>query len=278
MKLILSMSCVDFRRLACQLEDYKGGILFSYMDLRKKMDYILPTLIKLRKKNPKLFVMVDSGAHSFLYMYGKTVLKRSMEMGHGINQEVIRIVKSEGIEKYISNYTNFMYRYQNVFDCFVELDLQSMYGMDVIENWRTRFNRSSKGKLMVVWHGESNKILEQWCKDYTFIGLGGTGAGANLRSPKFIQQVTKRYPDNKFHLFAMTDNKLSKYSETGLFSADSTSWSLGKRFGLFYYFEKGQLYGESKYFLRRDNNRADMVNLLAWKQFGNYLNDIGRFR
>lgn len=282
MKLVLSMSSKELQRILSKenvLKDYKGGILLSYMELRKNMDKVIHVIKRLKRENPGIFIMVDSGAHSFLYMYGKVMLKRKLEMGHGINQEVVDICKNVGIDNYVEEYAKFMYRYQKIFDCFVELDLQNLYGDVMINNWRELFYKACGQKLMIVWHGEEQHIIQSWADKYTFIGVGGTNPkGEKLNTPKTIKHIITKYPQNKFHLFALTGNELSLYSSLGLFSADSTSWNTGSRFGLFYYFENGKLRQKSKYLLRGRNKQNDEMNLLAWIQYGNYLNDIGKFK
>lgn len=283
MKLILSLSPKDLTNIVDKnietVKRFKGGFLFSYLAIRKNPE-ILDRLIELKKLNPNLCMMLDSGAHSFIYIFAKKIKKVDMEMGHGLNKDAIDMMKNIGIDKFINEYAMFMHKYKDVFDIFVELDLQAIYGMTTIERWRQLFKSSCGDKLMVVWHGEDEETTDKWCKEYSLIGLGGTKASKDEqgRTKKFIKKIVRKYPDNKFHLFALTSNDLTLYSSLGLYSADSTSWSLGSRFGLFYYFDGGILKSQTKYFLRKDAERSDTVNFLAWTQFGNFLNDIGHYK
>lgn len=283
MKLLLSVNPKDIKEILFNniniTKKYKGGFLVSYLAIRQNKD-ILNDLIELKKINPDLCLMLDSGAHSFIYIFAKQIKKNNMEMGHGLNQEAIRIMKNIGIEKFIKEYSMFMYKYKEIFDIFVELDLQAIYGINTIESWRTLFKSIIGDKLMVVWHGEDEDTTDKWCKEYKLIGLGGTKASKDEqgRTTKFINKIVQQYPDNKFHLFALTSNDLVKFSAIGLYSADSTSWSLGSRFGLLYWFTGNKLLNKSKYFLRSDVVRSDTINFIAWIRFGNYLNDLGKFK
>jgi len=282
MKLILSVSPKDMDNTLFQNTDivkkFKGGFLVSYLAIRKKPE-LMDKLIVLKEMNPSLCLMLDSGAHSFIYIFAKQIKKINFSMGHGLNQEAINIMKHMGIERFVKEYAMFMYKYKDVFDIFVELDLQGIYGMNTINSWRRLFKSSCGDKLMIVWHGEDEETTRKWCEEYTLIGLGGTKSSneESLRSKRFIKQIVQKYPDNKFHLFALTSNDLILYSSLGLYSADSTSWSLGSRFGLFYWFTGRELKSKSKYFLRNDSDRADLVNFIVWTQYGNYLNSIGKF-
>jgi hypothetical protein len=153
--------------------------------------------------------------------------------------------------------------------------------MKEIQKWRNLFEGScGKEKLMIVWHGEDKETTKEWCERYPLVGLGGTASSSDeqMRTHKFIKQIVQQYPNNKFHLFALTSNDLGLYSSLGLYSADSTSWSLGSRFGLLYWYDSGRLKSKSKYFLRNDADRSDKVNFLAWLRFGNHLNGLGKFK
>jgi len=283
MKLILSVSPKDLDTVVMENPDvvrkFKGGFLVSFLAVRKRPE-VMDKLVELKRMNPNLCLMLDSGAHSFIYIYAKKIKKISFSMGHGLNKEAMRIMKHDGIDKFVDEYSNFMYKYSDVFDIFVELDLQAIYGMNTIERWRQLFLASCGQKLMVVWHGEDEEVMDKWCKRFTYVGLGGTQSSKDeqKRSKRYIKNIVKRYPENRFHLFALTDNNLTMYSSMGLYSADSTSWSLGSRFGLFYWFDRGVLKAKTKYFLRNDGRRSDQVNFLAWTQFGNFLNGVGRFK
>jgi len=208
---------------------FQGGLLFSYLyfvENKNQFKLLLPLLIKIKKYNVP--IMLDSGAHSFLYVYFLLTTSEAFTKtyGHEISETAYKILKENRIFEYNRNYIMFVRKYRKVFDYAVELDIQPIVGKNGLlilrKQWRDM-------KPIFVVHGEQIDEVISWINEYglDYIGIGGTGVIETDRiyKIKYAKELKKRKPEIKIHAFAETGSFFLKRTKEYIYSTDSTSWT-----------------------------------------------------
>ncbi len=219
------------------------GILVSYLWCIDRN--VIELLKKIKKYDVK--VMLDSSAHSILYAYAREFKGENIEMGHNVNKKAIEILRKNELDRYVEDMINFVDKNKDVFDIYVELDVQEIVGIDKVNEWRDEWEARGL-EPMYVWHGENFDIVKEWLERTRYIGIGGTGtSGTTIRERIMMARQIKDLRDDVWiHWFAFTGfRSLSHLAKVGLVtSSDSTSWTGGARFGIVYL---------------RNNNEFDMM-------------------
>lgn len=241
-----------------------SGVFVAYPAIMTGGEGQVQYLKELRKKD--ISIMIDSGAHGIIYYWlkknGKTI-----EMGHNPAKWAKEIVDYNKYDWYVHKYMNFIKRNEGVFDFYVELDVQKILGYEKVWKWRQQWKKKGLNP-MLVWHGETGEELENMVSYGDNIGIGGTDTetgdemlNKRIKGAQYIRQIDK---DIWIHWFAFTNwsalRYLMKYDLVN--SVDSTSWTVGSRFGIVYVFDGHRILttriGESKRDteLVRQRNRA----------------------
>ena len=123
-----------------------------------------------------------------------------------------------------------------------------------------------------VFHiNEDFKYLEEYCKNFTYIALGGL---AQLRIKRLCDNWLKKCFNiinkykTKVHGFAVTSSYYIK--RFPFYSVDSTTWLGGNKFGTFFQFTKGEMTVKDIKTKRNWKKLLDW-NLSQWKNFANYM-------
>jgi len=206
--------------------------LFLSYYYQKKVDKTLPIL---KPKGHKGTIIIDSGAHSFFSFIGLSVTSG--------------FFKSKGQQKdpeiYFKKYLKWLVANYSYYDYFVELDLQEIVGYEKIEEWRKEYK--SKGvfsKCILVYHSvdgwdKFKKIInDSKCK---YIGI--EGIRLNIPMLPYNKYIKYAYDNNcKIHGFAFTRMQLLHtypFFSVPFFSVDSSSWTVGSRYGCLQMFVNG---------------------------------------
>lgn len=146
--------------------------------------------------------ILDSGAFSF--MHSKQLLK-------------------EDIDKYVSRYIKFI-KQHNIKN-FMELDIDTIYDLNLVKNIRNKIEYETQKKVIPVWHKERGiqEFLDD-CENYEYIAIGGLVSSVRKRNLAEIKKMCfYAYSKNvKVHCLGLTDPKILK--DIKLYSTDSTSW------------------------------------------------------
>ena len=149
--------------------------------------------------------LLDSGA--FSYMNGKHITKEDMN-------------------KYIEKYIYFINQYD--VKHFFEMDVDSIFGLETVEQWRKQIETQTGKKCIPVWHKQRG--VEYWknmCREYDYIAIGGLVLGATTQEyplyKKLVEYATLR--GIKVHGLGFTKTKLLR--EYPFYSVDSSTWVMG---------------------------------------------------
>ena len=199
------------------------------------------------------FFLLDSGAFSMF-------LK-----GHKLTED--------DWNNYVTRYINFINKYDIKY--FFELDIDRIVGIKKVEEIRERIERETGKKCIPVWHKERGwEYFKKMCEDYDYVAIGGIARNPNGKQieklfPYFINYAHKK--GCKIHGLGYTNIKgLKKYHFD---SVDSTAWSSGWRFGMFYKFNGKGFDKVSNKEGRIKKSRAyevDTINYINWVKFQKY--------
>lgn len=199
-------------------------VLFSFYYFNKAcIDYI--------KSQYCNFYIVDSGAFSF---FGK---KGNIDF-----------------DNYVDNYIDFIN--SNDIERFIELDIDSLVGLDKVEAYRKKMELKTGKQSIPVWHPSRGKdYFIDMVKKYEYVAIGGIAKNEIKEHkyayiPWFID--TAHAYGCKIHGLGFTDFKYLRKLKFD--SVDSTSWIIGSRLGRMYVMQNGK---PTQVNVRKDGYRAN---------------------
>jgi hypothetical protein len=156
--------------------------------------------------------LLDSGAFSFM-SGAKTTIKE--------------------MNIYVNQYIDFINKYD--VKNFVEIDVEGIFGMEQVEEWRRHIESNTGKKVIPVWH--INRGVEYWkrmVEEYKYVAIGG--------QVQKVFNLTKADYDNfkkmiryarakgvKVHGLGFT--KTREILDYQYFSVDSSTWKMGAILG-----------------------------------------------
>lgn len=223
------------------------NILETYYYLQKNKEF--PRLIR----NFKNFLL-DSGAFTFMSGASKV-----------------------DFDLYVEDYAEFIKKWdiQN----FFELDIDSVVGLKEVERLRLKLEKLSGRKPIPVWHiGRGKDYYLQMIKEYSYVAIGGIAAKEMPVSkfealfPYMIGMAHK----NGCKVHGLGYTKVDNLRKYRFDSIDSTTWTVGGRFGEASKFKNGSIKRLSfrdkgvKYKMVRDKEALTLYNFKEWLKFQHY--------
>lgn len=147
--------------------------------------------------------LLDSGAFSFMN-------------GAECSKELI----TEYMEKYIAFINKYDIKY------FFELDVDTIFGIEFVEELRQKLERGTGKPCIPVWHkGRGVDYWKRMCREYKYVAIGGLAA-KDIRKkeyPLIKKMVDYAYAKGvKVHGLGFTKSReLKNYK---FYSVDSSSW------------------------------------------------------
>jgi len=223
------------------------NLLCSYFYFRKMSDSKATTILE-KAKEAGAFVMLDSGAHTYFSFHGKSLFHRKHIAGSSVAKE-----KPKGYvepEVYILEYISWLKKFGHYFDVYVELDIDSIVGVEKIEEWRALMEEEGLTPMPVYhtsyegYYGYDSPMEQlttrkrEWTKlveKYEYIGIQG-----GMEKSEYIEmlQISDK-AGRKVHGFAMTNKDV--FRNLTFYSVDSTSWMMGAQYGVTYVFSGDEL-------------------------------------
>lgn len=229
-------------------------ILSSYWYLRKKTSN--EDLMKLiARRNSEDNFMLDSGAFT-------AIEGRSGEVDW---------------DKYISDYIEFIKKYN--IKRYIEMDIDVIVGYEKVLEFRNRMEQEIGYQSIPVFH--VNRGLDEWYRmvdEYDYVAIGDLSQNDVIR-PKhyswFFKMIDYAYSKGvKVHGLGFT--KKETWEETMLYSCDSSSWTMGRRYGRLFKFDKNRVKSIDKPKGARANYKlVDKNNYLEWCKLQRYADKKG---
>ena len=252
-------------------ESIKSGYknLFTTFYIEKKAI----ELINLADGNRN--ITVDSGAHSFLS-------QRLKNAASSIKAAVSAKTDNRNLDNYVDKYCEFIKKYKDKVNYFVELDIDVLIGMEKLLEIRKKLYDVAGKQLIVCYHSTMGAWKENRDElfKYDYIALQGIPPGGKPEL-NYMEVLMDCYNNKKkVHIFAMTKKKfLSNYP---VYSTDSTSWQSLLRFGKSTIkLRKGLMKDFYSYSMRSKNvnfQRFITEETKEWEKLGDYLTRLWKIR
>ena len=155
--------------------------------------------------------LLDSGA--FSYMSGKKCTKESLLI-------------------YLQEYIDFINKYDVKY--FFELDVDTIFGIDFVEEMRKKLEKETGKQCIPVWH--KGRGIDYWKKmvdEYRYIAIGGLVFHVKKQEwPLIKKMVDYAYSRNvKVHGLGFTKTKILEEENWHFYSVDSISWKISATLG-----------------------------------------------
>ena len=228
---------------------YRGGILSEKASTINVLESFYTVDACLTKLIPQFnSFMLDSGAFSLFS--GKKRIK---------------------VDEYINRYIEYINA--NDVKLFFELDIDKIIGYDKVKEIRRRLERETGKCPIPVWHKHLGKAeFLRMCDEYDYVAIGGiVSKEISITEykylPYFINEAHKR--GAKIHGLGFTNMKWLPICHFD--SVDSTSWTIGNRFGYIWKFDGRTMIKIS----RPPNTRVKNIetalnNFVEWLKFADY--------
>lgn len=202
--------------------------------------------------------LLDSGA--FSYMSGAKCTK-------------------EILEEYLDRYIKFIN--DNNVKYFFELDVDTIFGIEYVEELRNKLEKGTGKRCIPVWH--KGRGIEYWKKmvdKYNYVAIGGLVFHVKQREyPLIKKMVDYAYQRGvKVHGLGFTKTRILEKDNWKFYSVDSSSWlSSASRGRNLQVFKNGMV----KYlkFEKRDVkakiNKMVTFNFLEWCKYQKYMDKKG---
>lgn len=193
-------------------------------------------------------VILDSGAFSF--MSGKDVSR--------INWE-----------EYVERYAHFVLK--NNIKHFIELDIDAIVGFEEVKRLRKKLEQLTNKQPIPVWHKSRGK--EAYLQDvanYDYIALGGFAIKNWKRKDyKFIEWFIKEAHKNNTKIHGLGFTNFSMLETLKFDSVDSSSWTVGSRYGSISKFDGRKVVNISKKPGTKCVNQSELAfhNFTEWTKF-----------
>ena len=260
-----------FRNLYLAGNAYRGNIL---MDLylagtNGRRNLISDNIEELKKYKINIlesFYYIDDTITSFIPYFDNFLLDSGAFT-------FINNSKNKNIDwqEYIDKYADYIIK--NNIKLFFELDIDPIIGYEKVKEYRNYLEKKVGRQCIPVWH--KSRGLEEWkklTKEYKYVAIGGIVTKEITREDyKYFPTLLKIAKDNKCKVHGLGFTNLEGLKKYHFDSVDSTSWTIGNRFGCIYKFENNTI----KKYEKPEGKRMKAVetaynNFLEWIKFSNY--------
>lgn len=148
--------------------------------------------------------LLDSGA--FSYMSGAKCTKE---------------ILLEYLDKYIAFINKYDVKY------FFELDVDTIFGIDFVEEMRNKLEKETGKQCIPVWHkGRGIDYWKKMVKEYKYIAIGGLVFHVKKQEWPLIKKMVDYAYSNgvKVHGLGFTKTKILEKENWKFYSIDSSSW------------------------------------------------------
>lgn len=190
--------------------------------------------------------LLDSGAFSYLNGTHST-----LEQMEDYIARYIGYIKSRGV-KY-----------------FFEIDVDKLFGIRQVENWRHRIERETGLPCIPVWHKQRG--VDYWirmCREYGYIAIGGLVLDMRTQEFESVRKLVAFAHDRGNRVHGLGFTKTIELPHYKFFSVDSSSWCVGAAWGQqLYTFRDGWM--QYRY-IKQEGRRANIEKIIA-HNFGEWV-------
>jgi hypothetical protein len=198
------------------------------------------------------FFMLDSGAFTFMNNFKGEV----------------------NFDEYLTKYIEFINEHDIKY--FFELDVDSVTGIEKVEQLRRRLESETGKKSIPVWHKSRGKqYFIDMCKEYEYVAIGGiVTKEIKPKDYKYFRWFIDTAHSHGCKIHGLGFTNLQGMKIYNFDSVDSTSWTAGGKFGTLYWFDGRNMKmvdtGDRR---RRTDINTDKINrhnYYEWVKFQQY--------
>lgn len=227
-----------------------------------KPKYVLETFFNGEKKCLEAMSIVgnnnfllDSGA--FSYMNGAKITLQQMD-------------------NYVNRYIEFIVH--NNVQYFFEIDVDNIFGLSQVEEWRRKIEITAGRRCIPVWHkGRGVEYWKRMCRDYGYVAIGGLVFHVKKQEYELIRKLVEYAYYNGVKVHGLGFTKTKELLNYKFYSVDSASWTVAAALGQqIHTFKNGHI--ESRQ-LRKGNKKVQLPKLVAhnmieWTKFQKYMDGV----
>lgn len=199
--------------------------------------------------------LLDSGA--FSYMNGQKVTLAQME-------------------EYVDRYIAFIVKYQ--VKHFIEIDVDNIFGLAKVEEWRRKMERAAGRQCIPVWHkGRGVDYWKRMCREYRYVAIGGLVFHVKKQEYELIRRLVHYAAVRGVKVHGLGFTKTKSLNDYEFYSVDSASWTIGATRGQqLHYFNKDHI--ETRV-LDKKGKKVDLgklasYNMGEWVKFQKYMDGV----
>ena len=162
--------------------------------------------------------LLDSGAFSFM-----SGAECSKEMLQGYLERYIKFIKENNV-KY-----------------FFELDVDTIFGIEFVEELRRKLERETQRPCIPVWH--KSRGIEYWkwmCDNYKYIAIGGLVFHVKKQEYASIKKMVDYAYSKGVKVHGLGFTKTKELEDWKFWSVDSASWTKSAALGQQAHFFNGK--------------------------------------
>lgn len=162
---------------------------------------------------------------------------------------------------------------------YFELDIDSVVGLEYVEKLRTRIETRVGWQSIPVWHvSRGRQYFESMCRDYPYVAFGGiiTDGLSTKTLEKYFPWFINTAHKNCAKIHGLGYTNLTGLPKFHFDSVDSTTWTMGSRFGQLMEFKNGTIVkhnsvqGGVKIRSIKDTKACSYHNFTEWLKYQRY--------
>lgn len=248
-KLYISSLDQNFHDLTGKAVNNSKYVLCTFFYLQKliKRDKELAEIVKQYNSQDKF--ILDSGAFSF--MNGKKITEQKLD---DYCQEYMEFVKKYQIKRY------------------VELDIDAVLGFQKALEYRNYLEKNIGYATIPIFHKSRGKNeFVKMCEQYSYAGIGGIAIkDITPKEHKYFKQLNLFANSQGCKLHAMGFTPTKDLNSYGFYSCDSSSWTMGVRFGNLYRFTGNKIKSIKKPPNTKLNLSKSQIQTFNWNEWCKY--------
>jgi len=199
--------------------------------------------------------LLDSGA--FSYMNGQKVTLEQME-------------------EYVNSYIDFIVKYKVKY--FIEIDVDNIFGLSKVEEWRRKMERTTGRQCIPVWHkGRGVEYWKKMCREYKYVAIGGLVFHVKKQEYELIKKLVHYAAVRGVKVHGLGFTKTKSLNEYEFYSVDSASWTIAAARGQqIHTFNKDHIEPKK---LNKQGRKVDLGKLIShnmgeWVKFQKYMDGV----
>lgn len=179
--------------------------------------------------------------------------------------------------EYLNRYINFINKHNIKY--FFELDVDTIFGIEFVEELRKKLEKETGKKCIPVWHkGRGIDYFKNMCDDYEYIAIGGLVFHVKKQEYELIRKMVLYAYKKGVKVHGLGFTKTKELDNYRFYSVDSASWKKGTSLGQQVHFFNGKFIQSRQ--LQKNGKKVKLSklvkhNFLEWCKFQKYMDMKG---